>query len=84
MAILKGSSSVITSGKEKFKPNLIIVSSFTHRISQNNHLHRGFARRVQADQRRQNFLILLFHQGFNVWQLKTDSKLSAQDYVVNT
>lgn len=72
MAILEGSSSVTTNGKEKFKPSSIFFSGFPHRISQDNHLHCGFARRVQADQGRQNFLILLFHQGFNVWQLKTD------------
>lgn len=74
MAILEGSSSVITNGKEKFHPSLIPVPSFTHRISQNHHLHRGFARCVQADQRGQNLLILLFHQGFNAWQLKTENK----------
>lgn len=94
MAILERSSSVITNGREKLNPSLIPVPSFTHRISQNHHLHRGFARRVQADQRCQNLLVLLFHQGFNAWQLKTENKpkspgcqtdkLSAQDCFVSS
>lgn len=48
----------------------ITISNATHRISQNDHLHCSFARCVQANQRRQNCLVLLFHQCFNVWQLK--------------